>query len=504
MEEKPIQVLLVEDDADDAMLLREMLAETERFEFEVRNVKRLDEALRVARAERFGVVLLDLSLPDSSGLDTFRDLHRELPELPVVVLTGLDDETVAVAAVHGGAQDYLVKGQANGSVLARSIRYAIERQRTSHYRALLTERERFDTAVSQMSDGIIVTETDWRIATANRAACRLLDVAVDDWRGKSLDEVLLPFALSMPLEEIRASSERFTAFEIARTETHPPLYIDARLSRINDADGDLVSTVLMLRDVTDEHLARHVKATFMTTASHKLRTPLAVLSGYLQVCGILSPQRLAAEWPTISDAWTSAVQQLTDIVDKLLDFEAAGAAQASAAWQPTDVAAAIATVTDRVSARYPAKRIEVTSEVAADATRADCTSEHLEFILEQLLGNAAKFGDKEPVEVDVEVVREDDAWLRFTVADHGPGIPHEYLDRIFDGFVQVEEWVTGQIPGMGIGLRMAQQLVETCGGTISVSSRMGAGSAFTFTLAAVQPGGPGGVGQACRLSTTRG
>ncbi len=129
MGDKPIRILLVEDNPDDALLLRRTLNEGPRGQFDLIHVERLDPALKQLREQAPDVVLLDLFLPDSRGLETFRTLHDQAPGIPVVVLTGLADETVAITAAKEGAQDYLVKGQFNRGLLARAIRYAIERKR---------------------------------------------------------------------------------------------------------------------------------------------------------------------------------------------------------------------------------------------------------------------------------------------------------------------------------------------------------------------------------------
>ena len=126
---KIIKVLLVEDSRGDARLIQEYLTEVEGLHFEVENADRL--ATGVARLGREGidVILLDLSLPDSRGLDTFLQFHAAAPGVPIVVLTGFNDEVLAVNAVQAGAEDYLVKGHVNSNLLARSLRYAIERTR---------------------------------------------------------------------------------------------------------------------------------------------------------------------------------------------------------------------------------------------------------------------------------------------------------------------------------------------------------------------------------------
>jgi Flp pilus assembly CpaE family ATPase len=128
MQAQSISVLLVEDNADDAQLVREMLAETGEA-ISVRPAARLSEALTQVTGGEIDVVLLDLSLPDSAGLDTYRKLRQAAPRLPVLILSGNEDEAMALSAVRDGAQDYLLKGRLPAPALLRCIRYALARQR---------------------------------------------------------------------------------------------------------------------------------------------------------------------------------------------------------------------------------------------------------------------------------------------------------------------------------------------------------------------------------------
>jgi DNA-binding NarL/FixJ family response regulator len=126
---EPLRILIVEDNPADADLIREMLAQTDSLHFEAESVQRLSGAL--ARLERKDVdlVLMDLGLPDSQGLPTFHALRKAAPDIPVIVLSGNDDQELAIAAVREGAQDYLVKGRIGGDLLVRAVRYALERER---------------------------------------------------------------------------------------------------------------------------------------------------------------------------------------------------------------------------------------------------------------------------------------------------------------------------------------------------------------------------------------
>jgi len=129
MSRSPIQVLLVEDNPIDCRLIRGLLEQQPSATFSVRCADRLHSAHEQLRSSPADVVLLDLTLPDTSGLETFEQLHRHHGHLPIVILTGVEDEILAATAIEHGAQDYLIKGQVDRSSLARALRYAIERKR---------------------------------------------------------------------------------------------------------------------------------------------------------------------------------------------------------------------------------------------------------------------------------------------------------------------------------------------------------------------------------------
>ena len=128
MEDKLIKVLLIEDNPQDLRLIKEMLSEVNNPSFELIGADRLEDGLKLLLNDDFDILLLDLSLPDSTGLDTFASVYDQAPEIPIIILTGFDDEDTAIKAVREGAQDYMVKGQVNSLLLSRSISYAIERK----------------------------------------------------------------------------------------------------------------------------------------------------------------------------------------------------------------------------------------------------------------------------------------------------------------------------------------------------------------------------------------
>src|SRR5689334_13621107 len=129
MQSERIEILLIEDEHAEAERIMEMLAEDRRWVFSVEHVRYLADGLDLLQSRSFDVILVDLGLPDSRGLETALSIRNQARHAPVVVLTTLDDLDAAITSLQMDIQDYLVKGESNSEMVARSIRYAIERKR---------------------------------------------------------------------------------------------------------------------------------------------------------------------------------------------------------------------------------------------------------------------------------------------------------------------------------------------------------------------------------------
>jgi len=187
----PIRVLLVEDNPGDARLILEMLREKENgATFQLERRDRLDAAMSHLQEHGIDVVLLDLGLPDSQGLQTFRHMQQHARNEPIVIISGFDDEGLALEAVRAGAQDYLVKGRIESELLSRVVRYAIERKRAEQQ--LRASETRLVAILEAALDAHITIDQTGHVLTWNRQAEAMFGWSLQDAHGKRLADLIVP------------------------------------------------------------------------------------------------------------------------------------------------------------------------------------------------------------------------------------------------------------------------------------------------------------------------
>ena len=207
-----IRILLIEDNPADARLVRIALEEAAPGQFEPAHADTLAGGLQRLQQDACDAVLLDLSLPDSTGLDTLRQVIRANPDIPIVVLSGLHDVEVALAAVQAGAQDYLVKGQGNGELVARAVGYAIRRKQAEielrQARDELERRVAERTADLTAANEQLRREIEQRRQAEDRERQRLLEIAHVS-RLSTMGELATEIAheINQPLTAIAAYSD---------------------------------------------------------------------------------------------------------------------------------------------------------------------------------------------------------------------------------------------------------------------------------------------------------
>ncbi len=248
----PIKVLLVEDNSSDARLVQGLLGETGLKPVALTHALRHQQAVECLRREGFNAILLDLDLPDSQGIETFRRIHAEASDAAILVFTGVRDEEVAITALREGAQDYLIKGQVDGHVLRRSIEHSIERKRAEAKVRWLT------LAVEQSPAAVFLTDLDGKIEYVNHRLTESTGYAAAEIIGRT--PRIFRSGLT-PAETYRALWETILAGktwrgEIQNRRKSGELYWDAVvISPIRDPRGVVTHFLAVQEDATERKRA---------------------------------------------------------------------------------------------------------------------------------------------------------------------------------------------------------------------------------------------------------
>jgi PAS domain S-box-containing protein len=253
MDKKTIQILLFEDNPGDARLFREYLREADLVQVELDHFELLETGLAHLARKKPDVILLDLGLPDSQGLETFRAVFAKVHDVPIVVLTGLNDSEQAVEAVREGAQDYLVKGEISGGLLVRAIRYAIERKRAELELIMLS------MAVDNSSEAIFMTEREGVITFVNPGFTSIYGYTADEIIGKKTPRILKSGV--MKTESYAAfwqtllNGQEVKGQWINKTKDGHLLNIEGSVNPILNEQKEIIGFLSIQRDITERKRA---------------------------------------------------------------------------------------------------------------------------------------------------------------------------------------------------------------------------------------------------------
>lgn len=527
-----VRVLLVEDDLAEARFLQEVLKGAPRSRFQLSHAKRLGEAIAWLEQDCFDVALLDLTLPDSSGLDSLDMLIQRAPSLPIVVLTNTNDDTLAVAAVRHGAQDYLMKRSLQQEVLVRSLFYAIERQRAEdalrdaneiledrvqartaeleaanrHLRQEIEQRQRIQERLTLAQNAASIGTFEWCVDAPVLPLHSSDPVADSPW---SIADMMASFSANWPWpihpddaervsQELRRATQQGqglkTEFRILVGDRVHWLTINSSL--ICDVETHSERLLGIHMDITDK---KQLEAQFLrsqrieglgTLASGIAHDLNNILTPILLVVQLL-PLKLKAIDPWLQsklDILEASTQRGADLVKQILAFTR-GVEGKRFALQVNHL---LADIRKLVQQTLP-KSIDVYTDVPDSlwSVWGDPTQLHQVFM--NLCVNAR---DAMPTGGTLRITAENltldhssaqrhfqaqpGFYVKVTVADTGTGMGPAVLDQIFDPFFTTKAF--GQ--GTGLGLSAVLGIVESHGGFIDVQSQVGQGSEFQVYLRA--------------------
>jgi two-component system, cell cycle sensor histidine kinase and response regulator CckA len=500
MANSPIKILLVEDNPGDVLLLQETLSEITHFDLQLVHVERLTQALHCLQEETFDVVLLDLLLPDSEGLETFVQIYNRVPLTPIVVLTGMADETLALRALQAGAQDYLVKGQVSGSeLLMRSIRYAIERKRNE---ATSYQREQeFRTLTENAPDIIARFDRDLRHLYVNPAIEQVTGLLVGDFLGKTNRDLAMPEDLVTQWEEILGrvfSTGEQLSLQFEFLTPSGIKHFQSRCVPEFALDGSVESVLGITRDITEQkqlelQLLRAQRleslGTLASGIAHDLNNILTPILATAQLLPLTLPP-LDKQNQNLLKLLSDSASRGASLVQQILFFAKGTGGNRI----PLQITYLLRELRQLINQTFP-KSIDVQIYIPEGLWMIVGDTTQLHQVLMNLCINARDamlnggilsllpenlWIDEQYAQMELEA--KVGPYLVITISDTGTGIAPDVLDRIFDPFFTTKE--PGK--GTGLGLSTAIGIVKSYGGFVKVFSEVGKGTQFKIFFPATE------------------
>ena len=521
----------MEDSLAEARLLEELLKGSPHNRFRLVHVTRLGEAIAHLSDYTVEVVLLDLTLPDSSGLQSLKTLIDHAPRLPIVVLTNTNDNELAIAAVRQGAQDYLIKRQVNQDVLVRSLRYAMERKQAAEdlreANEILEQRVAERTAELATANRLLRSEIQERQRTQERLtlAQTVSKIGTFEWNiqahvitwGPELELLYgrLPGELQGQFEtwlqtlheddrerveqefiqSINGGEEFSTEFRIV-TPLEVIRWISVKSHIFEDNAGEPLRMIGIHMDITDKKdlEAQFLRAqrleslgTLASGIAHDLNNILTPILGVVQLLPLQLPD-LSDRNQLLLDTLNRSARRGAELVKQILSFTRGVEGKRTT----LQINYILREVEALIKQTLP-KSIQIRANISTTVwpILGDATQLHQVFM--NLCVNArdamAEGGvltvtvenrDLEPIDAKHYLDAIPGAYVVVTVQDTGTGIPSDIIDRIFDPFFTTKP--IGK--GTGLGLSAVLGIIKSHGGFVDVQSTVGHGSGFTIFLPA--------------------
>lgn len=491
MDTERIRVLLVDDDEDDYVLTRDLLAESQGTVFDLEWVDSYDAALMAIAASRHDVYLFDYRLGASNGLELLREAIIRGCSAPIILLTGQGDRLIDIEAMKAGAADYLEKSKIVAPLLERSIRYAIERQRSQ-------QKIREQAALLDIAtDAIIVISLEDKILFWNKGAERLYGWQVEEVLAKNANQLY-----QESLERIQQVQNKL--FQIGEwqgelhqiTKADKEIIVYSRWTLVRDRHNQPKSILIVNSDITEK---KQLEAQFLraqrlesigTLASGIAHDLNNVLAPILMTAQLLETQLHDERSQRLLPIVVTNAKRGAALVKQVLSF----ARGMEGTYTTLQVRHLIAEIRQIANQTFP-KSIEIYTDLAPNLWTVSGDATQLHQVLMNLVVNARdamSHGGTLKIAAENFFIDENYArmqleakvgpYISITVEDTGIGMSAEVIERIFEPFFTTKE--LGK--GTGLGLSTVRGIVKSHGGFVNVYSEIGKGTQFQVYLPAVE------------------
>lgn len=471
-------ILLVEDDEDDYLITSEFLEEIPGRRVNLRWVDCYDEGMELVKAGGIDICLVDYRIGGHTGLEFLANAKAEGLHIPMVLLTGVGQRDIDVAATEAGAADFLDKSELSATILDRTIRYAIAN--SASMQALAEKTGFLETTLENTGAGIAAFDGNGVLTMSNQLfstfVARLGRNEFSDDAAITIEKIssVLDIDLSEPASVVMPDGH---AFEL-RLNVVPA---GGAVVFILDITEQKTLEKTMIRARNDAQAASRAKSAFLSNISHELRTPLHSIIGYSDL--ILSKTAALDPMDCAGQIHESGMHLLS-VIESMLSFSQLESGEYACKMERIFeidglFQASLAQVESAVMRR------NITIKQTIDPVISSITGDQraLRQILVNLMSNAIEFSH-DGGRVEVELSTLDDGSAALSVRDFGVGMDPEKVDRVFIPFVQLDDSLDRSHEGTGLGLPIVKALAERHEADVSVETAPGVGTAVVVTLPA--------------------
>jgi len=471
-----IRVLLIEDNPGYSEVIRIILDKARDIRFDLTSATRLSEGLDLLADVGTDLVLLDLKLPDSQGIETFDTVYAQARSVPIIVLTVTDSDVLALEAVQKGAQDYLVKEQVDAKSLGHAIRYAVERKQMEQM--LLNAAQEWRTTFDAISDAVCLIDSETKIVRCNKAMTKLLRKPFADIIGQSCCKLIHDSNRPIegcPFESLRKTRRREEI--ILQRHDH---WFRISVDPLSDEEENLKGGVHIITDITREKEIDKMKSELISNVSHELRTPLSTIKEGIALFydGALGP--LHVDQKDMITMVKKNINWLSRLIDNLLDLSKIESGRMKLKKTLVDISALAKEVSLSLHDRANKKNIALAVIKIKDMLPIYIDRDRISQVLSNLIANSIKFTSANG-RIAVGI-KDKEKEVEISVSDTGVGISAKNISRLFDRFSQFNRNYGPGEQGTGLGLSISKEIIEMHGGRIWVESEPGKGSTFTLIL----------------------
>lgn len=462
-----LHILLLEDTTFHAELIEATLIAND-LPCAIVRVERREEFLAALQRQTFDVILADYMLPDFDGLTALKLAREQVPDTPVIIVSGVLGEESAIDALKDGAADYVLKTSL--SRLAPAVRRALRetaehKARWQAETALRESEERYRNLFDNAIDGIVVSALDGTILMVNQEVERLVGFARAEMIGRSGREFVLPPFAGVMREQIRdvlAGGELGLAEIEVFSKGGSLITVEVRSCVVRDSRGKPATIQSFLRDISERKAIERQRADFLAMLTHDLRNPITIILGYIEMLLEETRRGRSSDEVDILQRLRSNALSLHSLVTNYLDFSRIEAKTLDLATEPIVLNEVLRRVGDQYEPEASRHGIHLHFALHEGEPRVVGAALALERVFANIVTNAIKFTPSGGAISIRSELQGNEAVV--TITDTGPGIPVEDRAIIFEKYRTLGK--SGEREGTGLGLFIVKSLVETHGGKV--------------------------------------